>query len=683
MIAFTQLLEGALRALLLASVIGFGLRLLRVRNVFAQKAVWALVLAASLLMPLAMRWGLPSRTAITVPMPAWTQSVWAQIDGGRTQRSEEASTRQAATRFDLRTALPVRPQPSLKPEENPTVLSRSRSAPYQSSEKLNAANGWTAPAAPAATEKIFLRPALVGGLLYLGVCAVLLLRLFYGLASAWRLWRRAVPLASEFNLDSPLQHHAELNAMLASGLEIRSSAAVFSPVTIGSGVVLPENYMAWDQEKMRIVLAHERSHVRQGDFYLQLAAGIHAALFWFSPLGWWLKHKLTELGEAISDHAGLTEATSRASYAQLLLEFAALPRPTLTGVAMSRRNHLSNRIERLLNESIFSQAFTRTRRPALLAVLLVPVALFAATALVRVEAAGQAQAIPAAIPAQTAAPATPALDTVPAPPAPSAPDSPAAPQISEAPPAPQAALAPLPPLPPLPEMNSDDDSYAVVTDPNSSHIRFNGEYTDDSNAAVKKAAHMAHGKFLWFTHDGKPYIVDDPEVMASIDELYKPIDALGEQEEELGKQQEALAAQQEKMNVKMDIDVKIDPELNVKLSKLTQQITVLATQKANKISTEEQAKIDSKIDEAQKHIDELTSKIGEKASKMAEEEVRMAEDAGKLGAEEGKLGAEEGKLGAMEGKLGEQEGKLAEEADRKIRSIIDESLQNGKARPVQ
>ena len=56
---------------------------------------------------------------------------------------------------------------------------------------------------------------------------------------------------------------------------------------------------------------------------------------------------------------------------------------------MARSGRLSQRIERLLNDNSFRQAFAGTRRRALLAVLLVPVALFAATALVRVQAAGQ------------------------------------------------------------------------------------------------------------------------------------------------------------------------------------------------------------------------------------------------------------------------------------------------------
>ncbi len=143
------------------------------------------------------------------------------------------------------------------------------------------------------------------------------------------------------------------------------------------------------------MLAHERSHIRQGDFYLQVLAGLYAALVWFSPLGWWLKRELADLAEAISDRAGIEEARSRTSYAQILLEFAAAPRPTALGVAMARSGSLSRRIERLLNDNTFSQAFAGSRR-ALFAVVLVPVALFAATAMVRVQAATQSAPVASA-----------------------------------------------------------------------------------------------------------------------------------------------------------------------------------------------------------------------------------------------------------------------------------------------
>ena len=185
----------------------------------------------------------------------------------------------------------------------------------------------------------------LAGFLYLAVAVALTLRVIFGLAAASRLWFGAQPVFFDEEWGSFPRLH------------LRSSAAIASPVTIGSAVLLPADYTEWDAEKLRIVLAHERSHIRQGDFYLQLLAAVYAALFWFSPLGWWLKNKLRNLGEAIGDHAALNQAASPASYARLLLEFAALPRPTLIGVDMARPSTISQRIERLLNDSAFRQAF--------------------------------------------------------------------------------------------------------------------------------------------------------------------------------------------------------------------------------------------------------------------------------------------------------------------------------------
>ena len=81
---------------------------------------------------------------------------------------------------------------------------------------------------------------------------------------------------------------------------------------------------------------------------------------------------------------------------------------------MARSGSLSRRIERLLNDVSFRQAFAGSRR-TLAAVLVVPVALFAATALVRVQAAGQQAPeppAPAVAPAGGAPTAPPAVAPV-------------------------------------------------------------------------------------------------------------------------------------------------------------------------------------------------------------------------------------------------------------------------------
>ena len=217
-------------------------------------------------------------------------------------------------------------------------------------------------------------PASLALSIYIGVAVVFLLRLALGLAVTLRLWFTATPISKRQVSDIP------------TGLPLRASTKVSSPLTIGSAVLLPADYDTWDKEKIRIVLAHELSHVRQGDFYLQFLAGVYTSLVWFSPLGWWLKKELADLAEAISDRAGIEQARSRTSYAQILLEFAAAPRPTALGVAMARSRSLARRIERLLNDSTLSPVFCR-RTPRTPRSRAGTVTLFAATAMVRVQAA--------------------------------------------------------------------------------------------------------------------------------------------------------------------------------------------------------------------------------------------------------------------------------------------------------
>ena len=585
--------------------------------------------------------------------------------------------------------------------------------------------------------------------LYLGVFAALLLRMLFGLVSALGLWLTAEP--------------AEALGEQDAGVRVRASPRVASPVNIGSGIVLPADYMSWDEEKLRIVLAHERSHIRQGDFYLQLAAAFYASLFWFSPLGWWLKRKLYELGEAISDRAGLQQAASRSSYAQVLLEFAALPRPTLTGVAMARTSHLSQRIERLLNESSFRHSFAAAGRRALLAVLLVPVALFAATALVRVEASVETAQKPAAITGQstpeqvteTAVPSTApnaAQDAAPnagpaqatesgqsSDSAPQAQSNPAGPAQPLAPPSPDAQTPPAPdtaegqkviedqriiedqkviddsnvvvlrkgigpdgpivitipkidikPVPridlripkedfanlhykfelkTLPYITMDDgEQYALVGDPGT-HVRLNGGWDEQHKAEIDKARQMAHGHFLWFRHDDKSYIVDDPAIVSQVEAMEKPVDDLSEQMKALGKQMRDLGQQQRDLGSQMRAVNVPTPDLSKEIADLTAALTTLQSKQGSTINQKE-------IGDMQRQMGQLMGRLGALQGKIAMEQSGLGDSMGQFGKQQGELGGQMGKLGA-------QMGQLSRENHEKIEGIIKDSLANGKARPVE
>ncbi len=707
------ILEAALRALLAAAAVWAGLRLLRVQNVFVQKAVWALVLVAALALPFAPDvLGLPGWTAVRLPsISTWPtlEQVFATPAQDTGRQSQAATTSEGvpagANSDSGRYPAPVISDSNFASTADvseyadpvPEAMPSAAKAPVQPSTAVPAAPASTASAA-ALSGRLTTRLLADLLLLYLGIAAALLLRLLLGLAAAVRLWITAEPVT---NLPD-----SSWNA------NVRFSNRVASPVNIGSGIVLPADYGHWDEEKLRIVLAHERSHIRQGDFYLQLLAGVYASLFWFSPLGWWLKRKLYELGEAISDRAGLEEAASRTSYAQILLEFAVLPRPTLTGVAMARTSHLSQRIERLLNESSFRQAFAASGRRVLLAVILVPAALLTATALVRVQAASPAvQSSPDALTGQSTPEQVNESAPAPAPTPVPSPASAAAPDAVPAPPAPPAPIqmdddhlvvaphvhvtphidvhpqiAAIPPMPPIPPdafhfnahdfafaygFGQDGDPYAIVGDDGKVKRPRGWFFHDgsDAQADIEKARKQAHGAFLWFQHEGKSYIVDDPGVVAQIEAMNKPMDDLQNQMRDIGKQMREFGAQQREKARQMRDTAVQTPDLSKELEALKAAEASLQAKQGATITQKEIADLQREIGRVQGELGSLQGKL-------------MMEQSG-FGKAMSEFGEQQGKLGSQMGKLGAEMGQIARENQSKMKDIINQSLSNGKAKPVQ
>ncbi|MBB6146298.1 beta-lactamase regulating signal transducer with metallopeptidase domain [Silvibacterium bohemicum] len=666
----TLLVESGLRSLMMAVIVWGGIKLLGVRHVLAQKIAWGLVLLTAFAMPLLMHWqAAHPGAALVVPVKqtpvvtAIEKRVSSLNITPSPSRSGIASTPTASvptplTSTSLTSIDEAIPTISLQP------ATRS-SATWHASDLVR-----------------YIVPS------YLAVSAVLLIRLLFGLALAMRIWNRAEPA-------SPI---------LEPRATVRISDRIQSPVTIGSGIVLPENYTEWDRSKLRFVLAHERSHVCQGDFYLQLLASLYAALVWISPLGWYLKHRLAELGEAISDHAALQEANDHSSYAEVLLEFAAMPRHgfagVTAGVGMARSSNIQRRIERILNERIFRSAFLSGRRHAVIAALLVPCGLVLATSLLHVQAAEAVKAKAVAVltteikvgvgmdNGQEAKPSTllpPAaiapLNTKPEPAVlaaiaensnsahvvlaedaePAAPGANDAPDVEDA----QNQSAQIQGW----SDSGDDNSFAVVDgDKNSTtsvhrHTYFIG--SSDDYGELDRVRTKVHGSFLWFEHDGKSYVVTDPALVAKIKALYAPQEELGRRQAELGKQQGELGRQQGLLGAQQEM-VKVPvPDISKEIAELQRSIQSISSQAT------------------QESLSELQSKLGEMQSKLGEAQSQAGAKMGVFGEQQGELGRKQGELGRQQGELGREQARIAREASRQAQSIIDQALRDGKAKPVE
>jgi beta-lactamase regulating signal transducer with metallopeptidase domain len=314
------LAESALRSLVLGSIVWVGLNLLRVRNPHVHMTSWAMVLAASLLMPLLMHWTTVTITLDSLPAPS-PEQLWP-------------------ARIPL-------PEPL-----SPSFPSESGTPGVAGIANVEAVNWWGLATA-----------------IYALVSAVLLLRLAIGIHLTWRLVRAAKPVSEPMS--------ESMSESWAARSDVRVSDAIGGPVTFGSTILLPPQCVEWDLPKRQAVLAHEGAHVANRDFYLLLLASLNRAVFWFSPFAWWQLIRLAELAEIISDAQALEVVEDRLSYAEILLDLMRKVQHTPAGLEMARAGTIRARLERILGAPMASAKVGWRKRFWIVAAIL-PVAVVSA-----------------------------------------------------------------------------------------------------------------------------------------------------------------------------------------------------------------------------------------------------------------------------------------------------------------
>jgi beta-lactamase regulating signal transducer with metallopeptidase domain len=569
------LLEAAMRSLVMGAIIVVALRALRIEQVRARRTAWLLALLGALAMPVL---------------------VAVQI-GPRLLPDLAAPTELAAPG----------PQSALRHVEQ---------------NFATAAATPTETALPAQTQ---LRSTAIS-LVVTGYCLVafiLALRLCAGIGFALRLSRQSERRL--FSFDPQLQ--------------VRISSRISSPLTVASSVLLPISYTSWDEATLRVVLTHERAHVRQGDFYVQTLAGLHCALFWFNPFSWWLQRQLSELGEALSDCAAVAEAESRTSYAEILLAFATRASSPLAGVAMANASNLTPRIERLLSDRGFERSFAGKQRLPFIAAGVGVLALAASTSMVRVNAAS----VDAVSPVDAVSNAnTAAINTAPA-----------------------SAAAP---------SDTTTNSKPAVDQKASAKVQKHGEpsgetaeegimaiHTDHSNFSVDSGDLLPRhaGDYIYFRHSGKTYLIEDSQIIAKAQTLLAPMKELGEQQRMLGHQQALLGAQQRMLMAQQRSFKMVDtPEFKREMAEVEKTIKDMKLPVLTG-KVEPQA-----LAEIQAHLGEIQARVG-----------RMQAE---FGVQFGEFGEQQGKLGEQQALIGEQQRKLVEEVRRQLKPIIEQAIREGR-----
>jgi len=160
--------------------------------------------------------------------------------------------------------------------------------------------------------------------------------------------------------------------------DVRISTRVRSPATFGTVILLPVDAREWPADRLDVVLAHERAHVRARDGLWSWLAQFHAAVFWFNPFAWWLQRRIEALAETTSDEAVVAARHDPVAYAALLLDFARHPNSRSVAMSVAESN-VPERIERLLARIPPAAALTRVARWCAFATLIPVVVLAAST----------------------------------------------------------------------------------------------------------------------------------------------------------------------------------------------------------------------------------------------------------------------------------------------------------------
>ncbi|MBI5086502.1 MAG: M56 family metallopeptidase [Acidobacteria bacterium] len=207
-------------------------------------------------------------------------------------------------------------------------------------------------------------PAVVAGV-YFAVAAALLARTVWVVRRAQTLVEDSAPVADE-----------AVRVMDGVGkVEVRESATVLVPMAVGwreRVILLPRDWREWDEFDLRAVLAHEAAHVRRGDWVTSLAATLNKAVFWFHPQAWWVERRLMRLAEEACDAAAIEATGDARRYGAVVLKFAAVmggrgERLNWAATAMARSSRVGERIERILEGRMsWSKKMTRGAWTALL-----------------------------------------------------------------------------------------------------------------------------------------------------------------------------------------------------------------------------------------------------------------------------------------------------------------------------
>lgn len=136
---------------------------------------------------------------------------------------------------------------------------------------------------------------------------------------------------------------------LADGVVVTSD--VDGPVVVGAlgaRILLPPAALEWDEERLGVVLGHERAHVAAHDGLARLVADVACAVYWPVPSVWVAAARLARESELAADEAVVDGGVASTVVAEHLVAVAREARISAPRVAFGMASELGRRVSALL-----------------------------------------------------------------------------------------------------------------------------------------------------------------------------------------------------------------------------------------------------------------------------------------------------------------------------------------------
>jgi hypothetical protein len=389
--------------------------------------------------------------------------------------------------------------------------------------------------------------------------------------------------------------------------------------------------------EQRMALAHELAHVRRRDLWLGWVPALARAVFFFHPLVRRACQEYALAREEACDAAALQATGAEPhDYGRLLLLFgvARAPAAAAASGAPSHLAALKRRIAMLEHAENDAKRHPRWVRWVLGGLALVALVPF--------------QVVAREPPASTPAPGVPGNPGV------------------------SGNLAVPHSSPSAPRGAGEDPAFAYVLIASPHHTTMSGSTED------LKAAHALAGggkqPLLYVRRDGQAYIIRDAATLKAVEESFATQRALGEKQSELGHKQSELGHEQSKLGHKQSELGQKQANIGRKMAEVARKRSNLALERhrLERTNAPVSPEFERREQELERELEPLEQQMEELGRQMEVFTQPMEE-----------LGRRMEELGKPMEELGRQMELANQEAEKRVRTLLDDAIRKGVAEPVK